>query len=137
MSASARGRNSQRKGKQLQHIVARMLGYVTGLPDDFLSNHGGKQGEEDIRQSTEARKRWPFRTETKNAKTLGLPAWIRKLDQDAKEAGSSEPGVIIYKLFGTSRLRVDLDFEVFLDLMYGPLSSKQKDRLKDLARGKK
>lgn len=134
-SPSQRGRRAQRKGKQLQHLVAKMLGEVTGLGEaDFTSNHGGVEGEEDIRQSEEARKRWPLRTETKNTKSLQLPAWIRKLDEDIAASGSSEPGVIIYKLHGTTRLRVDLDFEVFLDLMYGPLSSVVKRRLENMRR---
>ncbi len=126
------GRTRQKKGKGFQHAVARCLAYITGLTfEDFVSNHGGKSGEVDIYRSREARRRWPFRTETKNCKALSLPEWIRKLDADAMEDGCSEPGIIVYKLFRTSRVRVDLDFEEFLNVMYGPLSYEMRTEIRN------
>lgn len=131
------GRHSQRKGKALQHAVSRILSFVTGLTeDDFTSNHGGIKGESDILRSEAGRRCWPFRTEVKNTKTLKFPEWIRKLDQDAKAEGSKEPGIIVYKLHNSSRLRVDLDLDCFLDLMFGPLSSETLDGIAGFIRKK-
>lgn len=136
-SRSAIGRTNQRKGKDFQHRVALALATATGLSErDFNSNHGGVLGEEDIYISSAAREKWPFYTETKNAKNLSLPAWIRKQDQDIKDTGEEIAGVVLYKLFRTSRVRVDLDFLVLLDLLYGPLSSSTKRRLQECLSGK-
>lgn len=134
---SSRARSSQAKGKGWQKAVARILSYVTEVDkDEFFSNHGGDKGDEDIHMSTKARRCFPFWIECKNTRVLSIKAWLQKLDEDRKEAGCEEPGLIISKLSGTSRALVTIELPDFLNALYGPFSPKQLEQITVLIRNR-
>ena len=134
---SSRARSSQSKGRDWQKAVAKILALVTGTSkDDFFSNQGGDKGDIDVHMSAAAREAFPFWIECKNQKTLKIPEWIRKLDEDREAAGCDEPGLIITKLYGTSRALVTIELPDFLDAIYGPLSPEQREEITEMIRNK-
>lgn len=134
---SSRGRTSQKVGRTWQKVVASILSYVTKVnKDEFFSNQGGDKGDEDVHMSAAARVSFPFWIECKSQKTLKIPEWFRKLDEDREAAGCDEPGLIITKLYGTSRALVTIELPDFLDALYGPLSLKQREEITEMIRNK-
>lgn len=134
---SSRGRTSQKVGRRWQKIVAEVLAEVTFVgKDEFASNQGGDKGDEDVHMSAEARACFPFWTECKCTKKLSVRAWIEKLDEDREAAKCELPGIIISKLYGTSRALVMIELPDFLDAVYGPLTSRQRAKITQLIQDK-
>lgn len=134
---SSRGRTCQKKGRRWQKIVAAVLSTATGVDkDEFFSNQGGDKGDEDVHMSAAARACFPFWIECKNTKLLSIKEWIRKLDEDREAAQCELPGVVISKLYGTSRALVVIELPAFLEALHGPLSPQQRHEILKLMRDK-
>lgn len=132
---SARGRTCQKKGRRWQKIVAAVLSTATGVDkDEFFSNQGGDKGDEDVHMSAKARTCFPFWIECKNTRNLSIKEWIRKLDEDREAAQCELPGVVISKLYGTSRALVVIELLDLLEALYGPLSPQQRLQISELMR---
>ena len=135
---SSRGRTSQSKGRRWQKITAAILSYVTRVDkDEFFSNQGGDKGDEDVHMSAAARASFPFWIECKSTKTLNIKEWLRKLDEDREAAQCELPGIVISKLYGTSRALVMIELPDFLDALYGPLTPDQRAQITKLIQDKK
>lgn len=130
-SPSAIGKNSQRKGKAWQHAVAKTISYVTAPTQYELgtngatSNHGGIHGEEDILLSPDTQDKFPFFVECKNTKKLQIPAWWAELCGDITKKKCNNAGIIVSRLYGTSKALVTLDFMVFLEILFPDLTEGQ------------
>ena len=134
---SSRARSSQAKGRAWQKVVARILSYATYVDkDEFFSNQGGDKGDEDVHMSAAARASFPFWIECKDTRTLSVKAWVKKLDEDREAVGCAEPGIVISKLYGTSRALVMIELPDFLNALYGPLSLEQMSQITELIRDK-
>ena len=129
---SSRARTSQTKGKSWQKVVAHILAYTFDMPEDeFFSNQGGDKGDRDVHQSSAARSAFPYWIECKNEKNFRISAWLKKLDEDREAAKCDEPGLIIAKLYGTSRALVMIELPDFLLEAYGPVSTKLRLKMRD------
>lgn len=134
---SSRGRTSQSVGRRWQKVVAAVLSKVTQVDkDEFFSNQGGDKGDEDVHMSAKARACFPFWIECKSTKTLSVKEWIRKLDEDREAAKCDLPGIVISKLYGTSRALVMIELPDFLNALYGPLSPQQMAEITELIQDK-
>ena len=134
---SSRGRTSQSVGRRWQKVVALILSYVTKVhKDEFFSNQGGDKGDEDVHMSARARDCFPFWIECKSTKTLSVKEWLRKLDEDREAAQCELPGIVISKLYGTSRALVMIELPDFLNALYGPLSPQQLAEITKLIQDK-
>lgn len=119
--------SARAKGKFLERVVGRVLAYVTGLAEEDFHHSVRGIRSPDIRLSKEARKRWPLHTECKNHKQLNVTAWWRQAVRDASSVGL--PPCLVFKLHGQREPLVLLSLTDFLNLLYGPLSSEQVDRI--------